>query len=164
MELRGQAWPARTREAEQRQRTERDAVLGPVSCGFRAGNFSGFVIISVNFTAGAGEGAAMGPARPCGQRCRSSPCVSVCVCRAHPCERGHVCSCHTLGFPLVTCGRCVLGGACGCRRAARPGTWRLLAWHISQDHAGVPMLGCLSPMDQAGPSSLSWINLIFLIV
>lgn len=36
----------------------------------------------------------------------------------------------------------------------------LLAWHISQ----LPVLGCLSPMDQAGPSCLLWINLIFLIV
>lgn len=57
VELRGQAWPARTREAEQQQQTERDTVLGPVSCGFGAGNFNGFVIISVNFVAGAGEGA-----------------------------------------------------------------------------------------------------------
>lgn len=84
LELHGQAWPARTREAE--QQTERDAVLGPVWCGFRAGNFSGFVIYQRLLCGRCWGGsvalwllAAMGLARPCGQWCPLL-CVCVCVC------------------------------------------------------------------------------------
>lgn len=86
MELCGQPWPARTREAEQQQ-TERDAALGlGFFCGFGAGNFSGFVVyqhLTLRQVLGRERGswllAAMGLAHPCGQWC----CFSLCVMHIH---------------------------------------------------------------------------------
>lgn len=113
------------------------------------------LFISVYFAAGAGEG--VWPSG-CWQRWVwhvpvGSGATSLCVC---------VCAVHIhvgMDMPGNMWLACACG-SCGCLRAVRPGTWMLLAWHITQ----MPMLGCLSPVNQDGPSCLPWISLIFLIV